>query len=127
MYTYYQSTGVLTRNGVIVGIGHSGNGDGRNNPKMQDVHNVGPLPRGHYKIGAWQPFHEHLGPIVAPLIPQPDDAGSLAWLLGRGGFYIHGPELSEGCIVQDRPVRQSMMTSGDDDLEVVDAPPNEVD
>lgn len=119
MYTYNQATRVLSRDGVLISSdGHSGNGAGLNNPAMQCVHNVGPLPRGRYKIGSWQDYHEHLGPIVAPLIPQPDENGSLAWLCGRGGFYIHGPEFSEGCIIQVRPVRESMRASGDGDLSV---------
>lgn len=89
-----------------------------NNPAMQWVHNVGPLPRGFYKIGAWS-THPVLGPISAPLIPQPDASGSYAWLGGRGGFYIHGPVFSEGCVVQTEPIRLAMSLSGDSDLEVV--------
>ena len=38
---------------------------GRNNPALQDVANVGPIPRGRYHIG---PF----GDYTAPLTPYPD-------------------------------------------------------
>lgn len=120
MYTYFQRSHILAHDGVAISAnGHSGQESGRNNPDAQCVHNFGPLPRGRYKIGPWQDSHGHLGPIVAPLTPQPDAAGSFAWLCGRGGFWIHGPELSEGCLVQQEPIRVQMRASGDTDLEVV--------
>jgi hypothetical protein len=108
----------MLRDGILISMdGHCGNGEGLNNPDMQGVHNVGPLPRGRYKIGKWQ-AHPVLGVLSAALIPQPD-SGGFAWLEGRGGFYIHGPELSEGCIVQLHNTRFAMSLSGDSDLEVV--------
>lgn len=87
---------------------------------MQFVHNIGPLPVGRYKIGAWG-THVQLGPISAPLIPQPvSNAGiEYAWLHGRGGFYIHGPIFSEGCIVMDYGVRLALSKGTDADLTVV--------
>jgi len=121
MWTYSQSAHTLRRDGVLVSSdGHSGNGVGLNNPSAQMLHNVGPLPRGRYRIGGWC-AHPHLGPISAPLIPQPSvpDTFQFAWLGGRGGFYVHGPELSEGCIVQLHDTRVTMALSGDNDIEVV--------
>lgn len=126
---YKQSTGELfadAQPGVnrtlgvaeLLGTGHAGNGAGKNNPGMETVHNVGPLPVGHYKIGQWG-THAQLGPISAPLIPQPDENGSYAWLYGRGGFYVHGPEFSEGCIVMPEPVRLAMSQGVDQDIEVI--------
>lgn len=129
MYSYSQAAHSLAHNGILVGSdGHAGQGAGRNNPAMQNVHNVGPLPRGSYTIGAWA-THHILGPVSAPLSPQPDETGSLVWLGGRSGFYIHagafvgGVEFagdSEGCIVQPNPVRLAMSQSGDTALEVVE-------
>ena len=138
MFTYRQSTGCLSRDGVFIAFGHAGQGEGRNNPAAQDQHNIGPLPRGRYKIGAWQDQHPHLGPCVAPLIPQPSSespggvngSGNFDWLCGRGGFFIHGgaflpdgsedPRDSEGCIVLNAPVRKEMRESGDVDLTVIE-------
>ena len=42
---YSQSTGALTDavKGVVA-QGWAGNGEGKNNPEMQEVHSVGPLP-----------------------------------------------------------------------------------
>jgi hypothetical protein len=119
MYTYSQGQHTMSRDGAVVSTtGHAGNGAGLNNPSLQYAHNLGPLPCGKYKISAWG-THAQLGPISAPLVPQMDVNG-YAWLRGRGGFYIHGPEFSEGCIVQLEPDRLAMSQSGDCDLTVVE-------
>lgn len=107
MYRYEQSTGKLTdANGTLVGTGIAGQGLGLNNPDMQEVHNVGPIPRGRYTITA--PYtHPHLGPLTMNLLPFSDNE-----MFGRSDFRIHGfsyahPELSsEGCITQQRSARQ---------------------
>ena len=120
--TYHQSTGELfSDDGMLLGTGHAGNGTGLNNPAMQFVHNVGPLPCGRYTIGVWG-THSQLGPISAPLIPLPSsnpNAPGFNWLKGRGGFYIHGPEFSEGCIVMPEPVRAALAAGTDINLVVV--------
>lgn len=119
MLTYSQSFHTLRRDGVILSTtGHSGNGEGLNDPDKQCIHNVGPLPRGRYKIGKWI-NHPHLGPLSAPLIPQTDGSGSLAWLCGRGGFWIHGPDFSEGCVVQIHDIRLALSNAGDEFLDVI--------
>jgi len=119
MLIYSQSAHTLSRDTALLSdTGHSGNGDGLNNPDAQCQHNVGPLPRGLYKIGPWQ-THPRLGPLSAPLIPQPDAQGSFNWLCGRGGFWLHGPELSDGCVVQLHDIRLALSTAGDQFLEVV--------
>ncbi len=46
MWTYCQKTGELLQNGVLVATGYSGQGNGRNNPDLQEDHDVGPIPRG---------------------------------------------------------------------------------
>lgn len=107
--TYSQSTGNLFNEaGDFVALGWAGNGDGKNNPEMEAVHNVGPLPKGKYVVGPWEARHGGLGPMVARLIQIEGET------FGRDGFYIHGAALdpekygqeSKGCIVVPRAGRE---------------------
>jgi Protein of unknown function (DUF2778) len=118
-WQYSQSTGRLTHDGRDVGGGYSGHGDdGQNNPTMEAVRNVGPIPRGSYRIGP-QHSHPSKGPVVMGLAPVGHTAH------GRTGFLIHGDSVrapgtaSEGCIVLRRNIRQMIADSGDAVLEVV--------
>lgn len=122
-WKYQISTGELSRvNGSseVVGVGYSGNGEGKNNPAMQEVRDVGPLPCGWYKIGAPQNTTDH-GPFALPLTPAPTNK-----MYGRSGFWMHGDSIphpgnaSLGCMIQDRAVRALVAASGADDLEVVE-------
>lgn len=124
MWTYVQQTGeLIDREGLVVGRGYAGFGAGKNNPDMQDVPNLGPIPTGDYRIGAVRDAKggPH-GPYVLPLIPH-----SANQMYGRLGFLIHGdgtrPEtmgrVSQGCIIQQRAVREKVAKSGDRDLQVV--------
>ena len=79
MWTYEQSSGALTHNGVLVGMGYAGAGDGKNNPDAQDQHNVGPIPRGVYVIGSPHDTLTH-GPFVMPLTPVSSNQ-----MFGRSG------------------------------------------
>ena len=45
-WTYSQTSGELDQDGNKVATGYSGAGIGKNNPVMQNVHNVGPIPQG---------------------------------------------------------------------------------
>lgn len=115
-WQYKQSTGEMSRNGVVAGVGYSGAGEGRNNPALQAVANVGPIPQGSWRIGA--PYNDpHKGPTVLPLAPVGHNA------LGRSGFLIHGDntthDASTGCIILAPTVRQQIAASGDADLTVV--------
>lgn len=119
MWLYKQSTGELSHDGELVGVGYAGNGEGKNNAAMQNVHGIGPLPVGFYTIDkAYN--HPHLGPITMNLIPDATNE-----MFGRGDFRIHGDSIdapgtaSEGCIVQSRPVRTKVNTSIDRRLQVV--------
>ncbi len=49
-WTYAQTTGELQRDDKLVATGYSGNGPGKNNPAMEDVPNVGPIPSGDWTI-----------------------------------------------------------------------------
>lgn len=118
--TYEQNTGRFTIHGASQHsvVGYAGRGEGRNNPLMQDVRNVGPLPRGAYRVS--MPFtHVSKGPVVFRLTPSPINA-----MHGRSGFLIHGDnargDASEGCIILPRYYRQMISRLGVRDLFVID-------
>ena len=119
-WTYSPSTGKLcNRADQCVATGYSGAPAGKNNPAMQNVEKVGPIPRGGYMIEA--PFNspEH-GPFAMHLVPDPTNI-----VYGRDGFLMHGDSLehpgaaSEGCIIMPRPARETVWSSGDHRLLVV--------
>lgn len=117
MWTYRQKTGALAHDGRAIGTGYSGHGAGLDKPAMEDVHSVGPLPRGRWRIGPWHD-HPRLGPCVAALTPVGHDAH------GRSAFFIHGDNraanhtASDGCIVLAPAIRRAMAASADTVLEV---------
>lgn len=119
MWTYEQATGRLLQDGERIAIGYSGAGEGKNNADMQDVHNVGPIPRGKYSIGEPCDTMTH-GPYVLRLTPDADND-----MCGRSGFLIHGDSVvhpgtaSEGCIIVGRLIRGKIWSSGDRELEVI--------
>ena len=109
--------------GHFVSRGYAGGNCGKdpegiNNPAMEGVKNVGPLPEGAYTFGP-PVEHSQLGAFAIPLIPD-----STNEMHGRGDFYLHGDTLapksaSEGCIVQPRPTRDDAWASTDHRLQVV--------
>lgn len=129
---FKQSTGELTVDNGLIGNGWAGNDynpefnpgriHGKNNPLMQRVHNIGPLPQGFYTLGPWEDHHEGLGPLVAPLVPDGDTE-----MYGRNGFYCHGPSFdvakqgneSRGCVVTWHNVRQHIKDLGVTRLQVI--------
>jgi hypothetical protein len=118
-WMYQQSTGRLSRDGVAVGRGYAGLGQGQNNPAMQHVRDTGPLPRGVWRILPPQDPVRLLGPLAMPLEPV-----SVA-LFGRDAFLIHGDSIaanrtaSTGCIVLPMEVRRAILESGDTELTVI--------
>lgn len=119
MWTYEQSSGDLLFDGRLIATGYSGHGAGVNDPALQGVKDVGPLPQGKYTIGpAVQ--DPQTGPVSMHLIP---DAANEMY--GRGSFLIHGDNeacdhtASEGCIILPREVRERIAGSGDRTLQVV--------
>lgn len=120
-FLYAQSTGVLLHNSGPFGTGYSGHGDGLNNPALQNIHAVGPLPQGLYTI--CQPTaHPKLGPVAMELMPY---NGNTMFL--RGDFFIHGDNqqmnhtASDGCIIMPLSVRVAIaqaVMQGDNTLEV---------
>ena len=95
---YQQSTGTLTKDGIFEGTGYSGTGAGRDNPAMQNVPNVGPIPQGSYTIGPEYDEVPGLGPCVMHLDAQPGTE-----TFGRSEFRIHGNnaenDASHGCVI----------------------------
>jgi Protein of unknown function (DUF2778) len=124
MWTYKQSNGELSRDGVVEGDGYSGFEAGRNNPAMQEQPNVGPIPQGRYSIGSPECVDSpgpH-GPFVLRLTPDPANQ-----MFGRAGFLIHGDSIvqpglaSHGCIIMGRIIREKIAASGDTALTVVES------
>ena len=120
MWIYTQSTGILLfPDGKTTTTGYSGHGAGKNNPAMQDVPMVGPIPVGSYAIGRRFDSETH-GPVSLQLTPFPKNE-----MFGRSGFLVHGDAVlapgtgSEGCIVIGRPTRLAMSFDPDKTLQVV--------
>jgi hypothetical protein len=122
MFLYHQSTGVLMKDGVVLGTCYSGHGAGVNNPADQTIQMVGPIPVGTYTIGS--PFtHPTCGPEAMRLTAN---AGTETF--GRGGFLMHGDNsemnhtASEGCIIAARTIRDQVkeaVAAGNNQLTVV--------
>lgn len=119
--TYRQSTGeLLDADGALVAKCWAGHGQGLNNPIMEDVQCVGPLPRGLYHVGPWQ-THPRLGQHCAPLTQIQGES------FGRSGFWVHGPSLnpdkygqeSEGCIVVPHGPRLALEALRPDYVQVI--------
>lgn len=120
-WIYNQSTGELFRpEGSLAGKGYAGKGEGRNNPALDHVRNVGPLPRGTYTIGQGIPKHPLLGRLAIPLTPSPKNK-----MHGRSHFYMHGDnkahDASLGCPIQGPKVREEVNSSPDKMLIVIAA------
>ena len=114
MLTYSQSSGELrSASGFLLGKGYAGHGAGVNNPAMEKIPNVGPLPQGVYTIAAPVNTATH-GPYVMWLTPDPSNQ-----MFGRYGFAIHGDEIanvgkrlaSQGCIVMGNAARVAIWTA----------------
>ena len=111
-WEYSQSSGELRHNGVKIAKGYSGKDKGKDNPAMESVPFVGPIPKGLYTIGSPRDTTSR-GPYVLDLTPKGHNA------LGRSEFLIHGDSIknpgkaSEGCIIMPRVAREKVAKSGD--------------
>lgn len=118
MHVYQQKTGKWERNGVYWATGYSGFRQGKNNPAMEAVRGVGPVPRGLYKIG-FAFTSKNTGPVAMMLTPAGHNA------LGRQALEIHGDssehpgEASHGCIILPRPIRERINADTDRFLQVI--------
>ncbi len=115
---YAQSTGRLvcfdptTGHPYVDTPGYSGSGLGRNNPNMQDVPYVGPIPQGCWVVGA-PTGRRGTGPYSLPLTPLPDN-DVFSTPRDPNSFLLHGPntrrpnDSSTGCPIIDWPSRQAI-------------------
>jgi Protein of unknown function (DUF2778) len=124
MWTFESSTGKwFNPAGQFVVKGYAGgncgkNPEGINNPSMQNVHNIGPLPEGMYTLGKLL-LESHLGKYAIELLPDADNQ-----MFGRADFYCHGDtdpagRASEGCIILPHDNRVALWTSSDKRVKVV--------
>lgn len=98
-----------------LGSGFAGYEAGRNNPAMEQVRNVGPLPKGEYAMR----LVDHPR-FKSPAIQLEQKYGET---FGRSAFYIHGGTTSHGCIVIQRTLRvaiASLLAVGYDRLKVIE-------
>lgn len=120
MWIYKITTGEMSREDKRF-IGYSGAGhtyaEGRNNPNMQHVVAVGPIPVGFYAIGMPH-YSSNTGPYTMNLDPLPPTDTH-----GRSLFRIHGnnstDDASHGCIILPPTARRAVWDSGDHTLEVI--------
>lgn len=105
--------------GRIMGRGYSGFPPHTNDVDSESLHNLGPLPRGLYKMTELIPKSSH-GPDAIRLEPLPETE-----MFSRDGMLIHGEralpppgEASNGCIILPHEVRLEIWNSGDHLLEV---------
>lgn len=114
MWAFCISAGKITRDGLDCGTAYSGHGEGKNNPKLVAVPNVGPIPPGDYDIGPANDNHPNLGPFVMALTPRKSTN-----TFGRSAFFIHGDSVSNpggashGCICMGRRTRELIDSSND--------------
>lgn len=119
MLTYDQKSGELIFEGFVIAKGYSGNGEGLNNPAMESVHDIGPIPRGKWRMVRMEAHHEDKGPDVIVLQPEGFDA------YGRSSFLVHGDNAlmnhtaSHGCIIMPRFARNRAWEDPDKTIEVV--------
>ena len=120
-WLYNSRSGKLTTlaGPTVIEVGYSGAGAGKNNPDMQNVPDVGPIPRGAWTIVGMSLVTADHGPCVLRLAPRIDTE-----TYGRDGFLIHGDSISapgsasKGCIILSRPTREKIWASGDKTLVV---------
>lgn len=118
MWVYEQKTGRLSRDGADVAVGYAGHGEGLNNPDLEHVRMVGPIPCGDWEIGPAF-THPKAGQITMRLTPINHNA------LGRDGFLIHGDNTkgdrsaSNGCPILARAIRNIINDSTDKIFKVV--------
>eukprot|EP00035_Acanthoeca_spectabilis_P005371 m.112947 g.112947 ORF g.112947 m.112947 type:complete len:144 (+) comp12994_c0_seq1:851-1282(+) len=128
-WRYSQRSGELTSSDARLSrpvTGYAGHGEGVNNPAMEHMTDIGPLPKGRYKVTAIYRTHDdrraagfskNLGPVVVHLEPQ---GGTETH--NRGHFRVHGDNsrgdrsASNGCIIMPRAVREKFRV--DDILDV---------
>lgn len=107
-FIYVQLSGELFAvNGdftMPLGAGYAGALHGLNNPELDGVRNIGPLPEGEYRMRVYP--HPRFAEPAIKLVQVKGETHE------RSGFWIHGDNAkadrsaSSGCPVFSRPVRQ---------------------
>ena len=91
---------------IVAGTCYSGTGDGRDNPAMNDVPDVGPTPRGWWDINS--PQNTRLGKPSFRLTPDPANSVFQSRRT-PSSFLIHANndrnDASEGCTICEKKVR----------------------
>lgn len=112
-WKYLSNSGKLVSpSGSILGTGYSGKDEHKNIPYSESIHDLGPIPRGLYTIGPAHDTSTH-GLLVLGLVPAKTNE-----MYGRSGFLIHGDSLehpgeaSNGCIVLNHALRETIAKSG---------------
>lgn len=110
-YKYEQESGRFFLGPNLIDVGYSGKGEGKNNPELENEHNIGPIPVGWYTIDG--PFDSPTkGPLMFRLTPDSENE-----MYGRDSFEIHGDsithpgEASDGCIILDKNAREQVHES----------------
>lgn len=120
MWVWASKTGALLDHKLrLKTYGYAGREAGFNNPLMQHIKGIGPIPEGLYTMEA---PHESptTGPYSLRLVPHEDNE-----MYGRSSFAMHGDSTaapgtaSHGCIVVGREHREAAWTSGDHDVRVI--------
>lgn len=118
MWKWVQSTGELSRNGEFISKGYSGKGRGKNNPKLQNIAGVGPIPTGKWHI-MYKYDSKNVGPYTLTLYKEDGCLDDYDKETHRSAFRIHGDSIrnpdnaSKGCIILPRKIREKIWQSGD--------------
>lgn len=121
MIIYHSRAGVIELAGQRFPA-YSGFHEGKNNPNMEAVQNVGPIPVGDWEIVRWDDNHGEKGPQVAVLSPVGHNAHGRSEFLIHGDSIAHPGEASHGCICtlgNGRATRDKLRASGETRLQVV--------
>lgn len=113
-WNFSQTTGkTLDENNAFVAAGYAGRDAGKNNPAMEGVKGIGPLPHGTYTGVELFEHHPTVGAYAIRLEP---DAETTVRIIAYGrdpkSFFMHGDDkehpglASHGCIVEPRPIRE---------------------
>jgi len=122
---YEQSTGSVTCYDDATGRrlfdarGYSGTGEGRDNPEHNGTVNVGPTPRGQWRIGE---VGTSRGPNTIRITHEGGDE-EFPETRERGSFLIHGNndenDASQGCLILGPAQRRLIIEHGGGTLRVM--------
>ncbi len=126
-WAYFQASGQLWYVNKTLGMrifvdkGYSGRKEGLNNPSMQNITDVGPIPQGTYTIQRQQTNWTRAGKELEASMRLTESPLNLMW--DRGGFLLHQGNFSTmnsstGCIVLPLETLNLIGNSGDRTLRV---------